>query len=667
MRAMREKNTFAAPAVTADARTLGETDARYAPPEACGLSVSFCCEGGDGSPQNPFCVTAEAVNTGSGDWRGVLRFSLHIGGDNPRFFLPAFLYGRNRGEVERQAGSKLNPRLSRTRSDIPYSPFFLTRADRLSHPAAMVFSEGRILGVSSSPYRVDGELPFWEPGVSGAFAGFNGFSCSLGEVSSVGFTVGCEDAPYKYIDAQEIEPRSFSADRCVLIPAGQTLRVPLRLYDFPSEDESGIAAVLRNVYARYHQPPRAGASIREAVSAIAPAIAADAWMPELKNYATLVSLEDGRVCHTAHTSIAWTAGAEIAVPLLMAARRLENPELRGQALSCIDHIVQHSLNPASGLPFETNTDGKWSVDGWWQNLLPQRGHTSYVVGEAVYYILKAYDLEKTVWNTEHPDWLAFAARVVDRMDRTRNAEGEYPYLWSEETGEGIEYDSFAGCWCLTAKAYLASLTGNREQLLSCLPSARHYLSRYVRRMECYATPMDTFKAVDSEGILAFIRLAALLHRETGEESLLAALRLAMEYEFSFKFCWNVPVQAPPLSRLGWCSCGGSVTSTANHHIHPMSNGILDELLYLFRQTKDDYFRQRLEDTLAWGLQTFNRFDGEYDFGKKGWMSERFCYSEGLLCDRYPDGTRASTWFQFLPWGAANLLEGMCGDLFDQFS
>ena len=54
MRAMREKNTFAAPAVTADARTLGETDARYAPPEACGLSVSFYCEGGDGSPQIRF-------------------------------------------------------------------------------------------------------------------------------------------------------------------------------------------------------------------------------------------------------------------------------------------------------------------------------------------------------------------------------------------------------------------------------------------------------------------------------------------------------------------------------------------------------------------------------------------------------------------------------------
>jgi hypothetical protein len=58
------------------------------------------------------------------------------------------------------------------------------------------------------------------------------------------------------------------------------------------------------------------------------------------------------------------------------------------------------------------------------------------------------------------------------------------------------------------------------------------------------------------------------------------------------------------------------------------------------------------------------YDGEFDFGKTGWMSERFCYSEALLVDKYPDGTPASTWFAFLSWGASNVLEGMCGDLWD---
>lgn len=56
----------------------------------------------------------------------------------------------------------------------------------------------------------------------------------------------------------------------------------------------------------------------------------------------------------------------------------------------------------------------------------------------------------------------------------------------------------------------------------------------------------------------------------------------------------------------------------------------------------------MEDTIGWGLQTFNTFDGEYGYGRVGWMSERFCFCEGLLTERYPDGEPASTWFALMP-------------------
>ena len=56
---------------------------------------------------------------------------------------------------------------------------------------------------------------------------------------------------------------------------------------------------------------------------------------------------------------------------------------------------------------------------------------------------------------------------------------------------------------------------------------------------------------------------------------------------------------------------------------------------------------------------------EYDFGKKGWMSERFCHSQGLLVEHYSDGSPASTWFALLPWGASNIIEGLTGDLWER--
>ena len=149
---------------------------------------------------------------------------------------------------------------------------------------------------------------------------------------------------------------------------------------------------------------------------------------------------------------------------------------------------------------------------------------------------------------------------------------------------------------------------------------------------------------------------------TEDENYLNQMKDALNYEFSFKFAYNSKVQVPPLSKIGWSSSGGVVTSVCNPHIHPMSNNIIDDMIYYLNKRSDDYVKSRLNDTILWGLQTYNAFDDEFDYGKKGWMTERFCYSEGLLTERYLSGEKSSVWFAFLPWGAANVIEGFCGEL-----
>ena len=166
-------------------------------------------------------------------------------------------------------------------------------------------------------------------------------------------------------------------------------------------------------------------------------------------------------------------------------------------------------------------------------------------------------------------------------------------------------------------------------------------------------------------MLAYIRAVRWLHEITGEEVFLDHLRDALEYEFTFKFCWNSPIKVPPLGKIGWSSCGGSITSVCNPHIHPMSSSVLDELLYYTTQLNDPYIRSRLEDTAGWSCQVSNTRDREYDYGKTGWMSERFCHCEGLLTETYPDGSPASTWFALMPWACGCILEGLAGDLWEE--
>ena len=97
----------------------------------------------------------------------------------------------------------------------------------------------------------------------------------------------------------------------------------------------------------------------------------------------------------------------------------------------------------------------------------------------------------------------------------------------------------------------------------------------------------------------------------------------------------------------------------------MSSSITDEMLYYVMQEKDAYVESRLKDTIMWSCQTYNTFNKEYDYGKKGWMSERFCYSEGLLVEKYPEGNASSTWFALMPWAGGCILEGLSGECWER--
>lgn len=382
-------------------------------------------------------------------------------------------------------------------------------------------------------------------------------------------------------------------------------------------------------------------------------------------YSTQVFLKNGKVEYNPIASVSWTGGVEVATPMLYCAARLKNEKMRSQAVKVIEKAVGGSINPLSGLPYDAYDGEDWYTEGWWDSFLKESGHSSYLVGQALYYVLLAYELEKRFYKIIHPEWLEWAKGCLDRIEFTKNEEGEVPHIWSAADGHALDYDSFSGCWCAAAAAYYDKLTETAGYTAGCEKSAAHYYESYVKHMECYGIPHDTQKAVDSEGSLAFIKLSRFLHELTGEKKYLQMLSDALEYEFTFKFCWNPPIQVDPLKRIGWSCCGGSVTSTCNPHIHPMSNNVCEEILYCYEQTQDPYYEERLEDTVNWGLQTYSRYDGEYDYGKKGWMSERFCHSEGLLIEQYEDGSPCSTWKCFLTWGASNILEGLCGRIWEE--
>lgn len=640
------------------ARPLGDETA-YLALASQQLFAQTNLESGDGTAANPFLINVLIRNEASVPWQGVIKLTLHIESKEPRFFLPGFMYGTNRGDTPLKVE---NPcaRL-RKEQNFPASPWWMTRSDRLSHPCAFVFANQTIMGLAATPYFVkkDGKYVPWQPGAEGEFAQYAGFGCSLvpGEIA---YTLGYENAPWMFIESHHHVERAPLGSNVFTLQGGEEMQVPLAVFSYASEDERGLHEGLKWVYNRYHEAPKMKCSVRETVENMATAIERDAWLPKKHSYSCFVFDREDGFEYRELPSIAWTNGLAAAVPMLYSGWRLGKESIRKQATDCIDHIAATSLNPKSGLPFMAEHEEGWNNNGWWSDSQHVSGHAAYLVGQAMYLMLKAYALEKKQ-GEEHGAWLTFAKNVIAKTETTRNSDGEYPFVFSEKTGAGIEYDSFSGCWCMSAAAYYTFLTGDRQYLAGMLKSEKWYHDAYIRHQECYGGPLDISKNIDSEGILAYIRAVRYLHEVTGDEVLLDHLKDALQYEYTFKFCYHSPIKVPPLSDVKWSSCGGSITSVTNPHIHPMSSSVMDEMHYYLSKREDAYIRSRLEDTVSWSCQCHNTYDGEFGYGKKGWMSERFCHSEGLLKERYPDGSPASTWFALMPWACGSILEGLTGE------
>lgn len=291
---------------------------------------------------------------------------------------------------------------------------------------------------------------------------------------------------------------------------------------------------------------------------------------------------------------------------------------RNQALKIIDEITGKSLNPVTEIPYCAKIDGKWTNNGWWTPWIQSEGvkpgHSSYIIGQSLYYILKAYELEKA-HGYEHTAWLTFVGKIIATVSKTQDENGAFPRFWDEDTGVGTGYDAFSGCWVSASLAYYIKLTGRKDLLPIVLRSEMHYYNDVVR-MECSKTPLDVADAPDSEGILAYIRLTKILSELIDEKTYgirahtpyLDRMKTGIDYALSFTYCYNVPFLLPPLDSMHWSSSGGSVTSVCNAVIHCMLNTILDELDYYYLHTGNEYYGKRLSDIYDWGLQVYNRSD-----------------------------------------------------------
>lgn len=641
------------------------------------LRAAILHDGGDGSPENPHRCRLRLENPTPRAWSGIVEVAVRRTETAARFFLPGFLYGTNRAEHPSPPTLRKHfPRLRAGPVEPPFAPLWHAHANELTHPVAAAFAAKRFTALATTPSD--------EPGGTG-----NGFFASVEDGAAVGFTLGHRPYPGIYRTPLAFEPEPPEEAEFLRIESAARPEFAFRLYDFAANTETALGRILADVYAVYSEPPRAGAAPAEAVEKIARAIVEDAYDAEHCTFALIALDPVPAENHAAHKprefaidapeeatyhrhhegGIAWTNGLAIAHPLLQAAHRLNRPEWKAPAYAVIDNIVGNALNPRTGLPYACRAGGCWTNAGWWHQWIESEGlrpaHPAYFVGQAAYYMLKAWAWERRTTGRAPAAWLSFAEQILAAAAPTQNAAGAFPRFWDEATGAGSGYDAFAGCWVAAAMAAHVAVTGDDRWLAPASRAEAHYFASAVQRMECTQTPLDVADAADAEGILAYVRLARMLHEAKPGEAPAARLRSGIDYALSFVFCHNAQIKGPPLEGHPWTSAGGSVTSVCNAVVHCMTNSILDELAYAHGVTGDPYLLARLRDIHAFGLQTFNRSANEFYFGKPGWSPEYFCQSARRVLDiRLRGGAPSNLWFAYHPWAAAAILEGICGGLWE---
>ena len=285
----------------------------------------------------------------------------------------------------------------------------------------------------------------------------------------------------------------------------------------------------------------------------------------------------------------------MAYPFQLAEQLFPDLKMPRTSACMFDQIIG-GFNESSGFMNDTtinrftrNRPEGWNaseINGWWSGFLPQTRdqHCAYTNAHAAYYLLCAASLPGQSNSARSRAWIDAALRVLSTAVQLQRQDGAFGYIFSSTEKKVVDWDGFAGCWFAAALVLAWKITDNPVYRDSA-ERALEYYGSFVRNLAAWGSPMDTFKSIDSEGNLAYIRAAGLMQEATGDTHYLDMLRDGAHYEYLWRYGFRTRPQCPPLKNSTWNSCGGSLTSVSNPHVHPMSVVVTEDLHYLAQKNR----------------------------------------------------------------------------------
>ncbi|MDO5423384.1 MAG: hypothetical protein Q4F41_06630 [Eubacteriales bacterium] len=620
-------------------------------PDAAVREDGFSFETAGARYYGSFCETETGLDYTVGfeaDYETQLRIQLSLPDQEDYYHvIPCNIFGDNHAE-EAKLGEF--PLLTEDHKECAFcSPRWEFRADRAAMPLSALCCKNGAAAIFIQPYSDT------EDNSRGYIR--NGVFAELPD--RFGVTLGYTNDPITFKNRSIATPSLRDTARKAEASGSIFMRT--------GKERTALHAIIRAVYEKVHHRAAYQKSFREALKGMLETFCYENYDKEAGEYTNENCQPPGNAVLKPWRNvveIGWTGGAILAYPLVLA-RELLGEEAKEPLAAAMDgerylDRIADCYNEKSGLLYDLMApidESGSRVNGWWTYYgLVKDCHCAYTVGSAVHYMLKTIAYLKKNGRPWKEHWLDVCRKVLDTVVSLQREDGAFGYTYSISEKKVLDWSGFAGCWFVPSLAYLAELTGDGGYLEPAKKALRYYHT-FVKDLNCYGAPMDTWKSIDEEGNLAFIRGSRLLYEQTGEPEFLECWKDGAEYEFLWRYAYPTRPEFAPVCD-GWNACGGSVTSISNPHIHPMGVLVDSDLYELAKVTGDGYYRERALDSTAWMMQTLELYPEKTGYGRYGVLSERWCPSDGLTVERDSEGNGFSSWFSYNLWAAANVMEAV---------
>jgi hypothetical protein len=360
------------------------------------------------------------------------------------------------------------------------------------------------------------------------------------------------------------------------------------------------------------------------------------FVPEWGYYAI-----GGRNMFLQDWQIGWTGGMISTYPLLFSA----NEKTRQNVIANFDWLFPNGISP-SGFFWDSGEKGNKWYGGDIRKPQSKNWHLIRKSADALYYIIKQFDLMKLQKVAVKPNWESGTRGVADAFVKLWKNNKQFGQFVDSQTGEVAVGGSASGGLAPAALAFASKYYNDKTYLEVACESAQKMYDDFVAKGLSTGGPGDALQNPDSESQYGLLESFAVLYEVTGDKKWLTygcetAAQFStwvMSYDYIFP-------SSCLFGQMNMKTNGVVFANTQNKHGSPgicTHSGLA--LLRLYRATGNPLYINLLKDIVQTIPQYMSRPDRPIKGMQDGWMNERVSTTDWYegIGEIFPGSTWAET-------------------------